>query len=167
MGLTIRSLGASYNQLAQKRRDAVIKAQAQSVQDALATIRPGFSSFFNSCTTDSVGKATQAQTLEMLLNSFKGNSSRSYSSKKSGNRDYRRKDNYDRQRYARDNQRNQNRKQNSTVKYTSKPSPKKEDNYKQNTNNRRQGRGGSLALADRTGWPGLTELDTHLRTLTT
>ena len=143
MGLTMRSLGASYNQLAQKRRDAVVKSQPASVKNAFFNLKPGFHTFFNTPSAEPVVAATQATTLEVLLAALKANQSRSSPLKKSGNKDYRRRDNQNRQKYARDNQKSQNRGSKEHSYTPSKPSSRKSEDGQKYNPNRRQGRGGS------------------------
>lgn len=47
MGFALRSLGSSFNDTGNRRREALVRTQSNSIQEALRDTRPGFDSFLN------------------------------------------------------------------------------------------------------------------------
>lgn len=65
LGFALRSLGASFNGIAARRREGIVRGQSQRVQDVLQTTRPGFDQVFNLPLEPLLAVASQAQGFEI------------------------------------------------------------------------------------------------------
>jgi hypothetical protein len=65
MGYALRSLGTSYNNIAQRRRDNVLREQPAEVKNALNHIKPGFDSFFAEDIKEHLARAQTSQNIRL------------------------------------------------------------------------------------------------------
>lgn len=134
MGYALRSLGSSYNDIANRRRSSVLSVQSPEVRQALSDVRIGFSSFFHDDIDPLVARAQQTQQLRLTQAALSAHAPRPYQpsfghhgyhfnsfTNRFHPRDERRHDNHNRQRSARDKNQNKNRKFDST------PTKKRDD----------------------------------------
>lgn len=133
MGFTLRSLGASYNGIAQCRRDNIVKIQSADLQRALEQVRPGYNSFFDTNIDPLVARAQGAQQLRLTQQALYNQNSNS-SHHNSNRRDsHHRQDNSHRRRQGNRRGRRNDRDSNNRT-------PRKRDDKKPPP--RRDGRGG-------------------------
>lgn len=122
MGLALRSLAASFNDLNVRRHKAFLRTQAQSFQLALSHVRPGFDSFFASNVTDIITDTQYANTVKVTNTAATGQQAQSEGYNRFRNtRDDRRRDFYQRSQSYRQSQQDNNRGFNRST-------PKKYDN---------------------------------------